>query len=379
MVVHYMPWYETPAVSGNWGWHWTMNRFDPERVNADGSRQIASHQYPLIEPYDSNDPDALECHVLLMKFAGIDGLVVDWYGAEAFNDYATLHRNTRAIIHWARRAGLRFAICFEDRAVRSMVQGGRLKENEAVPYGRAVMRFMETEWFRDPLYLRLEGKPVLLIFGPDYFTDSQLEEVISSLPERPVLATLHERRAPADGAFAWLPMWESRDGILSREGLNTYFAAFSRKSREWGVSIAAAFPGFHDIYEQAGVHPSYGYLDARRGETFRETLRTALESGADLIQLVTWNDYGEGTAIEPTTEDGYHSLEMVQDANRSRVGNSFGYQPDDLRLPVRLYRLRKRHGADSDAARELAAISNCLFESDLAGARERLSQFADEP
>ena len=32
ILAHYMPWYETKAVSGQWGWHWTMNKFQPDKV-----------------------------------------------------------------------------------------------------------------------------------------------------------------------------------------------------------------------------------------------------------------------------------------------------------------------------------------------------------
>ena len=32
VLVHYMPWYASKPVSGEWGWHWTMNRFNPETV-----------------------------------------------------------------------------------------------------------------------------------------------------------------------------------------------------------------------------------------------------------------------------------------------------------------------------------------------------------
>src|SRR5689334_4515096 len=76
------------------GWHWTMGRFDPERIGPEGRREIASHSYPLVGPYDSADPDVLEYHTLLMKVAGIDGVVADWYGSEDFNDYAAIHRRT---------------------------------------------------------------------------------------------------------------------------------------------------------------------------------------------------------------------------------------------------------------------------------------------
>ena len=88
LMVYYMPWYVAKPYSGSWGWHWTMNHFNPDVINASGERQIASWYYPLIGPYDSADPAVLEYHVLLMKLAGIDGVIVDWYGPDNYADYA---------------------------------------------------------------------------------------------------------------------------------------------------------------------------------------------------------------------------------------------------------------------------------------------------
>src|SRR5579859_1780268 len=80
VLAHYMPWYVAPPYSGNWGWHWTMNHFNPTTYASSGERQIASWYYPAIGPYDSADPAVLEYHVALMKLAGLDGVIVDWYG-----------------------------------------------------------------------------------------------------------------------------------------------------------------------------------------------------------------------------------------------------------------------------------------------------------
>ena len=46
------------------------------------------------------------------------------------------------------------------------------------------------------------------------------------------------------------------------------------------------------------------------------TFDAALAANASIIQLVTWNDYGEGTIIEPTAETGYQALEIVQQSAR---------------------------------------------------------------
>ena len=69
LLAHYMPWYTAKPFSDHWGWHWTMNHFDPEE-QTDGQRDIASKYYPVIGPYDSGDPHVLEYHLLLMKLAG---------------------------------------------------------------------------------------------------------------------------------------------------------------------------------------------------------------------------------------------------------------------------------------------------------------------
>jgi hypothetical protein len=31
VLAHYMPWYESPPQSPRYGWHWTMNHFDPSK------------------------------------------------------------------------------------------------------------------------------------------------------------------------------------------------------------------------------------------------------------------------------------------------------------------------------------------------------------
>jgi acetyl esterase/lipase len=67
-----------------------------------------------------------------------------------------------------------------------------------------------------------------------------------------------------------------------------------------------------------------------------------------MIQIATWNDYGEGTVIEPSWKNGYRYLEELQ----RRFGKE--YSAVDLRLPERLFHLRRR-GID------VTAISDALF------------------
>lgn len=369
LLVHDMPWFESKPVSGAWGWHWTMNHFDPERSAPDGRRDIASHYYPLIGPYDSADADVLEYHTLLMRIAGIDGVIADWYGSEDLNDYALIHRRTALLFEAAVRRGLKFAVCYEDRSLKAMAERKKLTPAQVIEHGKIHLEFCEENWFKQPSYVTWQGKPLLLVFGPDYLTSTQWAAVFSGMRRPPAYFSLHERRPPAIGRFAWPPMWASKDGVLDAKGLDAYLDRFYRQE---GPRIGCAFPGFHDIYQQAGVQPSHGYLDPRNGETLRHNLGRAVASGSPIVQVATWNDFGEGTCIEPTREHGYRYLEAIQDARRRSHDESFPFRPDHLRLPFRIYTLRKKMVPSSPDRKNLDEAVGSLFAADTSGALRRV-------
>lgn len=370
VFVHYMPWYATEQISGGWGWHWTMDHFDPKRQTRDGRREIASHDYPLIGPYDSSDPHAVECQVLLMKLAGIDGVIIDWYGTDDFRDYAQLHANTLLCIKWLKKAQLRFAICYEDQAIKHQVDAGRLKAVDAVAHAGRQLGAAAEQWFDDAAYLKIDQRPVLLVFGPQYFAAHQWKQLLGSLQPRPLLYGLpHLARAEGlDGKFGWPPVSGGREIALAewRGYLRTLYDPAAQPRRTIGV----VFPGFRDIYEQAGLHPSYGAIDAREGLTFAESLRLALESGTPVVQIATWNDYGEGTVIEPTRDYGYRYLEQLQ----RELSGSASTRPEHFKLPIELYRCRKRAGEQAPLRTELDRAAELMFAERWDEAAARLAE-----
>ena len=363
LLVHYMPWYASKPVSRQWGWHWTMNHFNPDKVNADGQRELAAHDPPLIGPYDSSDPDALECHVLLMKLAGIDGVIIDWYGIKDFRDYARIHRNSRQLVSHIRKAGLRFAVCYEDRSISNMVNDGVLKKSREISQAGKIMQWLEKNWFDDHTYLQINERPVLLVFGPLHFKKPDWTRITSDLSSRPMLHALPHLSGPSgfDGAFGWPPVHGGKEIIPTvwRQYLHDLYA----RGKSGESIIATAFPGFHDIYKEALLHDSYGYLDAQDGRTLRETLDLAWKSNSSLVQIATWNDFGEGTMVEPTTNLGYQYLETIQAHMKKHHRKAFLFKREDLRLPIRLYQLRKQGSGDKKTKAHLDRVSSLLFSS----------------
>jgi hypothetical protein len=52
------------------------------------------------------------------------------------------------------------------------------------------------------------------------------------------------------------------------------------------------------------------YDEAANTETLRASWQRAISDQADLVQLVTWNDYSEGTSFAPSAGHGYSYLDM---------------------------------------------------------------------
>jgi len=374
-LAHFMPWHQTPDVSGYWGWHWTMNHFNPENMDEDGRREIASHYYPLTGPYDSMDADILEYQTLLMKLSGIDGVLVDWYGMEDFWDYGVLNQATQALFEACEKAGLSFAICYEDQTIKHMVDNNHLKAEDDIAHGKEVMQYMESNWFQSAAYQKINDQPLLLVFGPQYFQKtSDWNELFSVLSTPPLFFTENDRLNPAVGAYPWPPMWKSNaEGILTTEALNSYLRDFYNKAKSWDFLVAGAWPQFDDIYKEAGVSNGYGRLDANDGETLRSTLQKAIEQSPDAVQLVTWNDYGEGTMIEPTEEFGYQWLDIVLQARLSVDADFYGTS-DLLQVPLQIFNLRKEQAGHAGTMQKLDEAFDALISGEIAQATDDLAE-----
>lgn len=358
VLAHYMPWYMAKPYSQVWGWHWTMNTFDPTGEKG-GKPKLASHFTPLIGPYDSGDPAVLEYHLLTMKGAGIDGVIVDWYGLEDFRDYAFLHHNTVKLVEMIDKLGMKFAICYEDQTIPALVEGKKIAENQRVSHAVGDLEWMAEHWFSKRSYVAFDGKPVLLSFGQAGLTDQEWTETFKSLKKPINYFSLHLRRTSAIGAFDW---------PIPSQGMKAH-ERFLKEAKGWKSSIPVVCPRFVDIYEEAKVSKSYGRMEDEDGKAFRRMLESAFATKSPIVQLATWNDWGEGTIIEPSIEFGYRDLEVVQEFHRK--SKKLSANADDLKLAHQLY-LQRKAGNDSFPSADLDRISNLLRDGEYREARQLL-------
>jgi len=200
---------------------------------------------------------------------------------------------------------------------------------------------------------------------------------------QPAFFTEDNRLPAGSGAFNWPPMWLSQSpgtgGVLSTAALEGYLANFQQNGSSWPAFISSAWPRFHDIYQPAGVRDYWGYLGDRNGQTLRETLSRAMTNSSAIVQVVTWNDFGEGTVVEPTQEYGYRDLGIIQDFRRQYLDANFPCRTNDLTLAMRLYNLRRHQPTNSITSAELDRAFTNIIGGRLTDAGLILTRLESDP
>jgi hypothetical protein len=319
VFMHYMPWFETKESNNNsWGIHWTMANQNPDIIDGDGRRQIASHYYPMIGAYHSGDKNVIEYHLLLMKYAGIDGVLIDWYGSFDLNDSKINRENTEALIELIDKVGLKFAIVYEDRFLDQIVDAGLAGSEENA--AKVDMQYLQSNYFNHPNYHYVDDKPLMLVFGPERLkTDEAWNNVFSVLNPNPAFLTYSGGtsldKSIAQGEFAWV-----FDGDETKED------AYYENVDAFEIPMGSAYPGFHDFYKEGGWGDNFFFLDHNNGATLDSKLQKVKNANVDLVQLVTWNDFGEGTILEPTREFGFSYVEKIREFNEVSSASNAVFQ-----------------------------------------------------
>ncbi|SEC20474.1 Glycosyl hydrolase family 99 [Tenacibaculum sp. MAR_2009_124] len=358
LYVHYMPWFHTKEYDGYWGQHWTMTNKNPDNYNELGNREIGSHYYPLVGPYSSQDPDLQKYHLLLMKLAGIDGVIFDWYGSRDINDYLSIKKNTESFIEEIEEVGLEFAIMYEDRVAEyTMAKVSDAKRRTAAGMEAVAndIKYIEDTYFTSENYIRHNGAEMLFVFGPHFMVSSeQWNEVFSNIGSQPEVFTLWKASdrvgKMSGGEFSWV----DKDHMETLKGYYNY-------ARENEVTtIGGVYPGFHDFYVEGGWRESNEndwMIPHNNGETLSETLSLMDNEPVEFIQLITWNDFGEGTMLEPTEEFGFNYLKELQ------AYTKVSYTEETLELPYQYYKLKKKYRSHRRLNRVLNGVYKFIFKS----------------
>lgn len=306
--------------------HWT---YPAAKTNAVAVREqktgeppLATAARPLAGFYDSADSVVAEWHVRLAQATGLDAFLVDWWDAVNGLDQNVDH----GIVAAAEKLGFKFALLDE----RAQFHGKQ--DDYAAMLTRALRRYKDS-----PVYLKLEGKPVVYLY--QVAADPGL-----TAQEFPVIKERVEREA---GPVYWIVDKIAHDAKAARAGdedrvkcipadwlrvpgVNSFafYSTFSNFKAHRYDELAGKYRYLTKLAHDAGkkmllpVHPGHDnshfnsapYTMPRRdGQTLRDYLRAATDGGADYIMVTSWNEWPETTIVEPssTWSDPYLYLKIL--------------------------------------------------------------------
>jgi PKD repeat protein len=250
--------------------------------------------------YASNDSLQVQKQVNDMLSRGLDGAIIDWYGrGESSKHFLSYDQATQAFMHQSElHPGFNFAIMHDAGALKTCAATLGCDVTQTLIDD---LNYANVTYSGSPAYLHSGGRPVVYFFGHEAYT-IDWTRVRAGVAGNPMFIFRNGSgftKAQSNGAFSWVePTTVSSTNLMAINYLDNYYkTALSMPS---AYSTGSGYKGFNDTLALWGTNRIIGQ---QCGQTW---LKTIAETGKFYsttnqmlgIQLVTWNDYEEGSEIE---------------------------------------------------------------------------------
>jgi len=240
--------------------------------------------------YSSTDAAHVNQQIEDMISRGIDGVVMVWYGPNNPIDQAAQLVMKGAESH----PGFTFALMIDHGAIQWDSCNGCAPPQALI----AQLQYLEQNYFSSPAYLKMNGQPVVTDFDIDLFYQIDWTAVKQALSSNPAFIFQNDTgfsHAESDGAYSWVIPTITDYGASYLADFYSTGAQFPTK-QTWG----AAYKGFNDSLATWGMHRIMGQQCGQTWlQTFAEINKVySANHPLPAMQLVTWNDYEEGSEME---------------------------------------------------------------------------------
>lgn len=254
--------------------------------------QVPDYPAPL---YISSDRNTIVRHVNQGRKAGLSGFVSAWAGRnnQTESNFATL-------LNVSQGTDFRSTIYFE---THNFTDQGTVVDS---------LRHILSTHASHPNFLRHEGKPVLFFWA--------LRQVPKAPGQSNVSAWQSIRNQVDPGRTSvWIGEGDDPSFLQAFDGIHMYSIAwaanpattlsnYARKVRNTAASlgtsklwVATAMPGYDDW--RTGRSDAFS-VDRRGGDYYRKTFEGAIASDPDWIIITSFNEWVEGSMIEPSRSYG---------------------------------------------------------------------------
>jgi len=295
----YYLWYGNPEVDGryaNWN-HPVAVRQGPPR-QFPGGDDIGANFYPALGCYSTNDPNTLQTHMLQLQRAKVGVICVSWWGKGSYTD-----RTLPGLFRAAEKHGIKINFHLEPNLGDGRRNARQVRE--------AIVYLLDAYGSSPALYRDMSrGNRAMFYIYDSYLTEAkEWATILSPNGEQTIRGTKYDSLVIG----LWVKEHEERfflDGHF--DGYYTYFASdgFTYGSTLANWDQLARWAGEHDKLFIPCVAP--GYIDTRirpwngrntrdreQGAYYDREFQAAIAVKPEIIGITSFNEWHEGTQIEP--------------------------------------------------------------------------------
>jgi len=361
VFAHEMTGFKTLQYSGSWS-GWNSHSHNPLTLDANGKPDIASVYYPSVGYYDMADPCLVEYHCQSLKMAGVGGVIFDLSYYDMDTDTVSMITNYLNIMA---QYDLKAVICYEDKA-------HWIWDSSATTRATALARAYEdmNKWlnlFIDAgrQYYVTGTRPLFLLFsyeseisgkGTSCLSPAEITAWLNTFPSanKPVIMRQWFKDpnhiGVLNGQFSWPTLYTAPDEMLPYVGYTDMydnndalynfrdFGQYLLENSYADFYMSGVWPGFND-YAVWGWGSGPRLMPRYDGELYDITWDYAIDDNLPVVQIATWNDWFEGTIIEPSVEFGNLYIQKTF-SNIVEFKNLSGVSVPDFNVPIRIYKIR---------------------------------------
>ncbi|MDR3575851.1 MAG: hypothetical protein P4L50_18470 [Anaerolineaceae bacterium] len=234
----------------------------PEAWNQQGFNPF-THFHPLLGFYDSSSISVVHQHIREMLYGGITAGISSWWGPGTPTD-----GRVKELLAAATGSGFRWALYYEKEGI------GNPSPTEI----SSDLTYIRDHYTSDPSYLKIDGRFVVFVYGEP--TDD------CGMADR-------WKQGNTVNAYIVLKVFPKYMNCPNQpDGWHQYSPADAVVNRSLSYTIS---PGFWKEGEETARL-------ARDLNQWNNDILSMLSSGARFQLITTFNEWGEGTAIEPAKE-----------------------------------------------------------------------------
>jgi PKD repeat protein len=244
--------------------------------------------------YVSNDPAQVQKQVDDMVSRGLDGAVIDWYGRGTLNShFVSYDQASQQLMRQAEQhAGFNFAVMDDAVSLQPCAATAGCDVTQTLIDD---LNYANATYQSSQAYLHWNGRPVLYFFGHESL-NIDWNRVRAGAAGNPVFIFRNASgftRPQSDGGFSWI-----EPTVTGTTYLDGFYTTAQSLINEYVTG--SGYKGFDD---SIAAWTQHRVMAQQCGQTWLSSIAEAgkyYSASNQLlgIQLVTWNDYEEGSEFE---------------------------------------------------------------------------------